>query len=127
MIAADGTRLGNFVRSVLDRNYPTVKLHLATATFFRGDRKIILSKEFNRTFVQFDLPWDEHFASLGIEKLDFDFLTYEQNPIPQVVAAIAAEPNEKHLIILPGLTRRFRTSDALCQLLHALYDVYPRL
>jgi len=49
-----------------------------------------------------------------------------KSPLPQVVSAVAKEPKEKHLIILPGLTRRFRTSDTLQRLKHALYALYPK-
>ena len=37
------TRLGQFVGEVLRADQPTAKLHLTSATFFRGDRKTILS------------------------------------------------------------------------------------
>ena len=65
-IIDDATRLGNIVRYILRVDDPTVKLHLTTATFFRGDRKTIISQAFRQQFAHYYLPWDEYYETLGI-------------------------------------------------------------
>ena len=80
-ILGDATRLGRFVQYVLRNGNETVKLHLATATFFRGDKRTILSERFKNEFVHYYLPWDEHFETLGIDNFTFDFLSYRGDPI----------------------------------------------
>ncbi|MGA2620945.1 MAG: hypothetical protein ABSF26_25255 [Thermoguttaceae bacterium] len=121
----EATRLGQFVADLLTADRPSVKIHLTSATFFRGDRRTILSKSFKDRFVEYYLPWDEHFATLGIENLRMEFVSYDDNPIQQVVTAIAVEPKEKHLVIVPSLRQRYRTQRAVHDLLEHLYTVCP--
>lgn len=124
VIVEDATRLGRFVRHLLKSGEPTTKLHLTTATFFRGDRKTILSDAFKQSFVHYYLPWDQYYETLGIERLEFDFIAYRKSPIELVLKAIAEEPNERHLVIVPALTRKYRESRTLKRLLDGLYKVY---
>ena len=107
-ILEDGTRLGSFVRYVLRHDNETVKLHLATATFFRGDRRTILSERFKKDFVHYYLPWDEHFQTLGIENLSFDYLSYVDDPISLLTELVSSQHDQRHLIIIPALTHRYR-------------------
>ena len=125
-ILDDATALGNVVNYILRVNDPTVKLHLTTATFFRGDNKTILSKAFRREFAHYSLPWDEHFETLGISDLRFDFITYDGDPINLVLEAIRQEPNEHHLIIIPSLTRRFRTKETISRIMSGLLKLFPK-
>ena len=124
-IVDDATKLGNIVRYVLRADEPTVKLHLTTATFFRGDRKTIISKAFKRQFAHYYLPWDEYYDTLGIEDLRFDFLEYDKSPAETVLEAIRSERHEHHLIIIPPLATRFRTPDTHGLLLKGLQGIYP--
>ena len=122
-ILEDATRLGRFLNQVLSRGDETVKVHLATATFFRGDRRTILSEYFKKQFVHFYLPWDEHFETLGIEELTIDFLNYADDPLEVVWDMVQCEPNERHLIIIPALTHRYRTNETLPKLLKGLRTI----
>jgi len=124
-IVDEATKLGNFVRHVLRVDDPTVKLHMTTATFFRGDRKTIISKAFREQFAHFYLPWDEYYDTLGIQDLRFDFLEYEKNPVELVLEAVRKERNEHHLIIVPALTTRYRTVETCSVLLKGLEEIYP--
>lgn len=108
-ILEDATQLGQFLQDVLKHDDDTVKVHLATATFFRGDRRTILSDRFKNEFTHYYLPWDEHFQQLGIDQLFFDFINYEGDPVGPLIGMIRSEPGERHLIIIPALTRRYRT------------------
>ena len=124
-IREDATQLGNFLQEVLDHDDETVKVHLATATFFRGDRRTILSERFKKDFVHFYLPWDEHFKNLGIDHLSFDFLNYHEDPIGSVVETVSTEPEERHLIIVPALYRRYRNQKTLSQIMKGLEATFP--
>lgn len=124
-ILGDGTGLGRFVQEVLSKNVPSVKVHLATATFFRGDRRTILSESFRKQFVEYSLPWDEHFESLEIKHLEFDYFTYENDPIESVLTLVRAEPKQNHLIIIPPMGIRFRTAETLPRLIEGLNQIVP--
>ncbi len=125
-ILEDATRLGRFLQEVLRRDEETVKVHLATATFFRGDRRTILSKSLKDVFVHYYLPWDEHFRNLGIADLTFDFLNYHDDPIDTVLGMVAKEPEERHLIIVPPQSRRYRTHESLARIMEGLETIVPR-
>lgn len=125
-ILEDATRLGNVVRYVLRHGDATVKVHLTTATFFRGDRRTILSQQFKEDFVHYYLPWDEHFQTLGIERLSFDYLSYETDPIAILADVVKSQPDERHLIIIPALTRRYRTAKTLDNIMSRLRSIYPK-
>ena len=120
------TRLGNVIRYVLRADEPTVKLHLTTATFFRGDRKTIISGMFRQQFAHYYLPWDEYYDTLGIDDLRFDFIAYDKNPVETLLDTIRGERDEHHLVIIPPLTRRYRTIKTHGLLLEGLRDIYPR-
>ena len=120
-IIDDATRLGNIVRYVLRVDEPTVKLHLTTATFFRGDRKTIISKALRERFVHFYLTSGTSTTRLwGCQDLRFDFLEYDKTPVQMVLEAVRKEPGERHLIIIPSLTTRYRTVKTHALLLEGL-------
>lgn len=124
-ILEESTRLGQFVSDVMQSSDESVKLHLASATFFRGDSRTILSERFKADFVQYSLPWDEHYRTLGIDKLTFDFLNYVSDPIRDVLDLVGAELTERHLVIIPALTRRYRKDDSLSRILKGLRGLFP--
>ncbi len=124
-IERDGTRLGKFVQYALRNGDDTLKVHLATATFFRGDRRTILSERFKQEFAHYYLPWDEHFQTLGIDHLSFDFINYRDDPLDEVIDLIEREQKDRHLIILPALTHRYRTNETLPRLLGKLRMIFP--
>lgn len=125
-ILDDATRLGTFVRYVLRYDDPTVKIHLGTATFFRGDRRTILSERFKRDFVHYYLPWDEHFQTLGINRLYFDYLGYHDDPIGILLDVVKRELKERHLVIIPALSHRFRTPETLDKIMSGLITIFPK-
>lgn len=125
-ILDDATRLGVFVQYALRHGDEAMKLHLATATFFRGDRRTILSQRFKTDFVHYYLPWDEHFQTLGIDHLTFDYLNYQGDPIDVVLSVVRRQPEEHHLIIIPALTRRYRTHETLDRIMTGLLAIFPR-
>lgn len=121
----ESTRLGDFCRYVINADDPTCKLHLTTATFFRGDRRAILSESVRDKFVHYNLAWDEYFPTLGIEELHFDYHSYEDDPISHIGRLVSDESGCRHLIILPALNTKFRRPQTLDRLLSELRRIYP--
>ncbi len=71
--AIDSNGIGEIVRSLIQNN-PTLKIGMATATPFRGDRLSIFGGMEDR-FVQFSIPYDEYFKSLRwLNSFNFDFV-----------------------------------------------------
>jgi hypothetical protein len=122
----EATKLGDFCRYVINADDPTSKLHFTTATFFRGDRRAILSETVKEQFATYYLAWEDYFPSLGIEELYFDYHDYEADPTDAVIGLIRSEKDRRHLVILPPLNRKFRTPLTLGRLLKALGRVYPK-
>jgi hypothetical protein len=117
------TKLGKFAQAIIRAK--NTKLHLTTATFFRGDATEILSPGVRDKFTIFKLDWDEYFPTLGIDDLRFHYFDYAKDPIKEVCANIAAEPGERHLIIIPPTNRKFRNEDSFSALMKALKKVMP--
>jgi hypothetical protein len=124
-IRQTATKLGNCVNYILRASDDTVKVHLATATYFRGDQQTILSERFKADFTHYYLPWDEHFETLGIEHLGVDFLSYNECPMDNIIELVKAESDEHHLIIIPALTHRWRTGKSLNELMKRLTECMP--
>lgn len=119
------TRLGEFCRYLITATNTTSKLHLSTATFYRGDRQAILSETVRGSFVQYDLDWEHYFPTLGIKELRFHYFDYRDSPVAALVEQIRREPNERHLVIIPPTGKKYRTTGSLPELLTALRAVCP--
>lgn len=117
------THLGEFCRYLVNQGDSSTKLHLTTATFFRGDKMPILFEGVKEQFERYRLPWDVFFEYLDLDEFRFDFFQYDDSPLDFVVEAIRLEPDARHLIILPPLNRRFRTDETLPTLMKKLADV----
>ncbi|MDB2685935.1 DEAD/DEAH box helicase family protein [Mariniblastus sp.] len=124
-LLANGTGLGHFVNYALRVNNRTTKIRIATATFFRGDKQTILSKRVESDFPIYELTWEEHFPTLGIKSLTWDFVLFADNPIESVVGKIAEEPDEKHLVIIPASHCKWRERDSFQKLMLALQHEFP--
>jgi hypothetical protein len=102
-------QLSEICQYVVNSKIENSKIHLTTATFFRGDRMKIFATEARNEFVFYHLDWVEHWESLGIENFEFEYGEYDGlNPIKEVISNIKIEPDEKHLIIIPPLGNKWR-------------------
>jgi len=74
------------------------------------------------------VDWIEHFKTLGIEEFYLEYEEYIGDPIDQIVAKMAFEPNEKHMVVIPSTTRKWRQNgkDELVQLLREIYKIVPK-
>lgn len=129
----EATHLGDICREILNSDDATAKLHLTTATPYRGDRGIILSpkaiSKFNEKGVgaRYFLPWLQHWPTLGIEQFTIQYEEYSKDPFKEVVDRIKQEPNERHMIVVPATGLKWRTDAAAYErFLKALYRVVPK-
>jgi len=99
-------RLGGFCKFVLDNDGC---LHLTTATFFRGDRGVILDGHYLDDFEVFRVPFLEHWATLRLKELHQDYLCYKNSNdlLRQILTAVAAEPDKPPIIIVPADGQKF--------------------
>jgi len=122
------TNLGRICRFIIDSKSLTSKIHLTTATPYRGDREIILSPEVRSQFSMYYLDWIEHWKTLGIEYFNIQYEEYKTDPIKQLVSRIKSEPNEKHMVVIPPTTHKWRQDGPgeLKTLLEAIRRVVPK-
>jgi len=99
-------RLGEFCKFVLDNKG---SLHLTTATFFRGDQQTILDSHYMEEFEVYRVPFLEHWKVLGFKELHQNYCCYKNGNdlLKQILAAVAAEPDQSPLIIVPSDGQKF--------------------
>lgn len=127
ILEEEATEIGRIATYFLN-GCTTCGIHTTTATDFRGDGAYILTKEARKKFVEYKLDWIEHFNSLGIEKFDLSYEEYDKNPISTIINNIKKEPNEKHLIVIPSTTHKWRLDrkSELQELVKELVKIYPK-
>lgn len=107
----DKTRLGSFLRDVLDINNSTCKIILMTATMFRGDEKDIIPKEYQKKFKSWNLPFEDYMKILQIDRFNFDYIAYDKDPLDLIINVMKKHIDKKHIVVLPATKRRFRNKD----------------
>lgn len=128
LMEQESTTLGEICRHIFNSNDKTSQIRLATATPYRGDRGIILSTVALEKFDVYYLDWIEHFKTLGIEKFFLEYEEYSGDPIKQVVESIASELKEKHMVVIPSTTQKWRKNgkEELEKLLSEIYKIVPK-
>jgi len=122
------TNLGEVCSYIMNCRNEDSKIHMTTATPYRGDQDIILSPKAKLKFKTYFLDWIVHFNTLGIERFDLTYQEYAIDPINAVVRQIKNEPNEKHLVVIPSTGTKWRTNGKteLAAFFSALYKVVPK-
>lgn len=93
--------LGAVISSVLDSGEPTVRMLLATAFFFRGDKLPILDEEHLDRFERHVVPFDTYWKSLRyIESYKYDFVTYK-GTVWRPLEKLLASSQEPTICIAP--------------------------
>lgn len=125
-IVEERTNLGDVCGFIMGCKDKTAKLHLATATPYRGDKGVILSKQVKQKFQTYYLDWIEHFNTLGIENFNLEYEEYTNDPISILIRNLKTEPNEKHLIVIPSTGTKWRKEGKpeLEKLLSEIYKVF---
>lgn len=118
-------QLGENTYKILEKaNKNNFRVGLTTATYYRGDQGIIIKKQFLDNFDRFELEFMEHFETLNIENVKINFEEYEKDPIIQIVENIRKELNERHFIVIPSRTHKWREGDEeLKRLKKAILDM----
>ena len=83
------------------------KIHLTSATFFRGDDYCILHPKIKILFKTYRRDFLEHFKTLEIKEVFINFIE-TKNIINDIIENIKKEPKENHLIIIPPKNQKFR-------------------
>lgn len=117
-------RLGNVVSELVEAG-EDVRVTLASATMFRGDSSTLLSPATEQQFTSFTLTMGEYLPTTGIQDYLFEFVMWknESDMVDRLVANIAAEKDEYHIVNNPGRTQGYRTDDDDL----ILKDIFKRL
>lgn len=123
--------LGEICRFMIDNEAKRARLSLATATPFRGDRNMIVSREVAKKFETYYLNWNSHFKTLGIEHFNLLFEEYESDPIDavisQIILDIAAGLKERYFIVVPPTTHKWRRlGNEHLRLMAELEKIFPK-
>lgn len=124
----ESTTMGSICRFIMNNQDCDSKICGATATLYRGDRGVILSHAVVDQFTFYYLDWVEHFKTLGIRDFTIQYEEYKRDPIRQVINKIKANPEDKHMIVVPSTTHKWRKNgkDEVDELFSKLYKIYPK-
>lgn len=100
--------LGKIIDYITSSEEETVKLCFTTATFFRGDSCPIILEKARKQFAFFHLDWLEHWLTLGISKLTFEYVEYDKDPIGLILEIIRKNPRRRFLVIVPPRGHKWR-------------------
>lgn len=105
----DGNQIGGAIRYILDSPDHTSKVFACTATNFRF-RDSILSRNEEARFKKYQLPFAEHWASLGIEKMSLSCEMYKaagHGPIDIATKNLLAGKSKEYAFVAvqPGVNR----------------------
>jgi recombinational DNA repair protein RecR len=101
----DMTKLSEAVNFIVNNaEILNCKVFLCTATHYRGDYAVILSKENLEKFTVYQLEFVRHFLSLGIENYNILHSFYNDDPIKQIAANLESclkKGLKKHYVVVP--------------------------
>ncbi len=100
--------LGKIIDYILSSRSTSVKLCYTTATFFRGDSCPIVLEKHKKKFEFYHLDWLEHWETLGISKLSFEYLFFDADPINMMLDVIRKNPGRHFLVIVPPKNQKWR-------------------
>lgn len=103
--------IGELVAHVLIHEKLNVHLGLATASFFRGDRCSLLTDDMEKSFVRFNLPYDEYLETTEyLRSFSFDFLLCGPDFTKAIEKLLKARTG-KDIIYIPHPSSRHSTGD----------------
>lgn len=127
---AEANNLSAVCSYILKSADETAHLSLTTATPFRGDQDDILKKSARGKFKTYHLPFFDHWRSLGIKSFNLEYLLYKKDPVQMCYDRIVAEPNERHMVVVPMSGHKWRekkgtSQKSLNRLLRILNKAFP--
>lgn len=103
--------LGKLVAFFLSENDLNLQLGLTTASFFRGDRCTLLTKEMEKQFKRYSLPYDRYLDSMKhLKSFNFDFLLCGYDYI-KGIEALLREKKGRDIVYIPHTTSRYSLGD----------------
>lgn len=99
-------KMGEITKFILDNNG---HYHITTATLFRGDYQPIVGREYLKKFCIFRVPFLDHWNTLGIDKLNYNFESYQsaEDLFKKIVSNIKKNPQQRPMIILPADNQKY--------------------
>lgn len=113
----DYNKLGVAVDELVEKNH----VILVTATFFRGDRKQLLSNNNTENFFRFNLPYDEWLEQMNyFESFSYNFVVGNQSEPPDdnylgtlenCISDLFASNHKKIIVYIPHRSNNMATND----------------
>jgi len=101
-------QLGKVIDALLGLECTCLKIILATAYFFRGDRLPIISDNHLSRFYRYHIPFDEYWKSLQhIKTYSYDFVTYKATPFQELETILKQVVSQRSSTALQKGTRCF--------------------
>lgn len=119
--------LGQFVKHILKNMDTGVEILAMTATPFRADNFSLFPENSLSNFEFYCLDFIDHFETLGIKNVKFDYEVYKdkKDMFRKVAQNIAKEITHKHFVFVPITKRKWRKDK---QDVYALFDeIYKAL
>lgn len=120
------TRLGSFLRDVLDINNSTCKIILMTATMFRGDEKDIIPKKYQKKFKSWNMSFEDYMEILQIDKFNFDYVAYDKDPLNLIISVMKKHIDKRHIVVLPAKGIRFRNEETLKRYMESFEKIFKK-
>lgn len=118
---SDATTLGRVCHYMFNRKHKNSRIHLSTATPYRGDCGIWLTPSARQRFKSYYLSWIDHWRWMRVGEFEIVYEFYDRDPIELIVDRILSEPEEYHLVIVPPKRSRWRNrGDEYLRLLELL-------
>lgn len=99
-------KMGEITKFILDNDG---HYHITTATLFRGDYQPIVGRDYLKKFSIFRVPFLDHWNTLGIDKLNYNFESYQsaEDLFKKIVSNIKKNPQQRPMIILPADKQKY--------------------
>jgi hypothetical protein len=116
----DNNGIGKLVEYLLKQSGKNIEIGLTTASFFRGDRKGLLTQEMEKQFSRYNLPYDTYLKSMeNLESFGFDFLICGYDYIKGIELLIKQRKG-KDIIYIPHPNSQHSTRDKCREVEHII-------
>jgi hypothetical protein len=124
-LVKEANELGKICQFIVNDGDSTSRICMTTATPYR-ENSLILTKGLYKKFRTYYHPLSKHWKSLRIREFAAILDLYHGgDPIARVAQRIKAEPNEKHLVVIPALRAKWRKAGSHGKLMRVLHDSFP--
>ncbi|GAB4185879.1 MAG: hypothetical protein Tsb0015_03220 [Simkaniaceae bacterium] len=128
----DSNGIGQLVEHLLSQPVQNVQLGLTTASFFRGDRRALLTPDMESKFARYNLPYDKYLESMKhLQSFSFDFLICGYDYI-NGIEALVKQKRGKDIIWVPhpnslqSTRKKTQEVQTIIDKYHAIYGGKPK-